>query len=84
MLNGLENVLKADTAKSTKIDCTQSVEEYINKSDWRIFANANTGYSNAGLVNGLAGKVIANYWLDKVYSKKRVMHIEMAIITFMI
>lgn len=70
MLNGLENVLKADTAKSTKIDCTQSVEEYINKSDWRIFANANTGYSNAGLVNGLAGKVIANYWLDKVYSKK--------------
>lgn len=70
MLNGLEKVLKADTAKSTKIDCTQSVEEYINKSDWRIFANANTGYSNAGLVNGLAGKVIANYWLDKVYSKK--------------
>lgn len=70
MLNGLEDVLKADTAKSTKIDCTQSVEEYINKSDWRIFANANTGYSNAGLVNGLAGKVIANYWLDKVYSKK--------------
>ena len=28
MLNGLEDVLKADTAKSTKIDCTQSVEEY--------------------------------------------------------
>ena len=68
MLNGLEKVLKADTAKSTKIDCTQSVEEYINKSDWRIFANANTGYSNAGLVNGLAGKVIATYWLDKEYS----------------
>lgn len=70
MLNGLEEILKADSAKSTKIDCTQAVEEYINKSDWRIFANANTGYSNAGLVNGLAGKVIANYWLDKVYSKK--------------
>lgn len=70
MLNGLEDVLKADSAKSTKVDCTQAVEEYIGKSDWRIFANANTGYSNAGLVNGLAGKVIANYWLDKVYTKK--------------
>lgn len=70
MLNGLEDVLKADTAKSTKIDCTQAVEEYIDKSDWRIFANANTSYSNAGLVNGLAGKIVANYWLDKVYSKK--------------
>lgn len=70
MLNGLEDVLKADTAKSTKVDCTQAVEEYIDKSDWRIFANANTSYSNAGLVNGLAGKIVANYWLDKVYSKK--------------
>ncbi len=54
---------------TTYINSTQSVEEYINKSDWRINANANTGYSNAGLVNNLAGKVIANFWLDKVYSK---------------
>jgi len=57
--------LNSDT---TFINSSQSVEEYINKSDWRINANANTGYSNAGLVNNLAGKVIANYWLDKVYS----------------
>lgn len=52
------------------MDCVGSVEEYISKSDWRINANANTGYSSAGLVNNLAGKAIANYWLDKVYSKK--------------
>jgi len=55
---------------TTFINCTSSVQEYINKSDWRINANANTGYSNAGLVNNLAGKVIANFWLDKVYSKE--------------
>lgn len=55
---------------TTFVDCTQSVEEYINKQDWRIKANANTGYSNAGLINNLAGKVIANYWLDKIYSKQ--------------
>jgi ribonucleoside-triphosphate reductase len=42
--------------------------EYIAKEDWRINANANTGYSNAGMINNLAGKVIANYWLDSVYS----------------
>lgn len=53
---------------TTYINSTQSVEEYIHKSDWRINANANTGYSNAGLVNNLAGKVIANFWLDKVYA----------------
>lgn len=70
MLEGLEDVIKADSARSTKVDCTSSVEEYINRSDWRIKANANTGYSSAGLVNNLAGKMIANYWLDKVYNKK--------------
>lgn len=56
--------------RTTFVDCTQSVEEYISGSDWRIKANANTGYSNAGLINNLAGKVIANYWLDQVYSKE--------------
>lgn len=54
---------------TTFINCTQSVEEYITKEDWRINANANIGYSNAGLVNNLAGKVVANYWLDKIYNK---------------
>ena len=54
----------------TQISCTDTVDEYIGKSDWRINANANTGYSNAGLVNNVAGKVIANFWLDEVYSKE--------------
>jgi anaerobic ribonucleoside-triphosphate reductase len=55
---------------TTYVDSTQTIEEYINKSDWRINANANTSYSNAGLVNNVAGKIIANYWLDKIYSKE--------------
>jgi len=55
---------------TTYINSTQTVEEYINGNDWRIKANSNTGYSNAGLVNNSAGKVIANYWLDKIYSKE--------------
>jgi len=55
---------------TTFINSTQTIEEYIGKSDWRIKANSNTGYSNAGLVNNTAGKVIANYWLDKIYSKE--------------
>ncbi len=62
-----EHQLEEDT---TYINSTQTIEEYINGSDWRIKANSNTGYSNAGLVNNTAGKVIANYWLDKIYSKE--------------
>lgn len=52
------------------IDCTKSVTEYVSKEDWRIKANANIGYSHGGMVNNLAGKAIANYWLDEVYSEE--------------
>ncbi|PZX92206.1 ribonucleoside triphosphate reductase [Flavobacterium aquariorum] len=55
---------------TTYVDSTQTIEEYIKQTDWRINANANTSYSNAGLVNNVAGKIIANYWLDKVYNKE--------------
>ncbi len=55
---------------TTYVDSTHTIAEYINQTDWRINANANTSYSNAGLVNNVAGKVIANYWLDKVYTKE--------------
>lgn len=55
---------------TTYVDSTQAIEEYIRQTDWRINANANTSYSNAGLVNNTAGKIIANYWLDKIYSRE--------------
>jgi len=60
-----ENLLDKE---ATYINCNTTIDEYINKQDWRINANSNTGYSHAGLINNTAGKVIANYWLDKVYS----------------
>lgn len=52
----------------SRVSCRQTVEEYIHRQDWRINANANTSYSNAGLINNAAGKIIANYWLDNVYA----------------
>jgi ribonucleoside-triphosphate reductase len=58
-----------ENCNGTYVDSTQTIEEYIGQTDWRINANANTSYSNAGLVNNVAGKIIANYWLDKVYTK---------------
>ncbi len=64
-----EQVLGLDR-DTTYINATQTIFEYINKSDWRVNANSNTGYSNAGLVNNTAGKVIANFWLDSIYSKE--------------
>lgn len=67
-------LLEEDTAiaggRDTIVSSKEAVEEYINKVDWRINANANVGYSNAGLINQTAGKMIANYWLDCVYSEE--------------
>lgn len=59
-----------DEKRDTKVSSKHSVQEYIDKEDWRINANANVGYSNAGMINNLSGKLIANYWLDNVYSKE--------------
>ena len=59
-----------DKLRDTKVSSKHAVQEYIDKEDWRINANANVGYSNAGMINNLSGKLIANYWLDNVYSKE--------------
>ena len=52
----------------SSIDCSDTVGEYISGADWRIKANANVGYSHAGLISNVAGKVIANFWLDEIYA----------------
>lgn len=45
-----------------------SINEYIIRSDWRVNANANQGYSLGGMILNIAGKMTANYWLDEIYS----------------
>ncbi len=49
------------------VDVASSIEEYLDRSDWRVNANANQGYSLGGLILNTAGKVVANYWLSHVY-----------------
>ncbi|MBE6453106.1 MAG: ribonucleoside triphosphate reductase [Alphaproteobacteria bacterium] len=49
------------------VDVESSVNEYLQKLDWRINENANQGYSNGGLILNVSGKVTANYWLSHVY-----------------
>ena len=50
-----------------RIDVESSINEYLEKLDWRVNANANQGYSNGGLILNVVGKVMANYWLSYVY-----------------
>ena len=51
----------------TLVDVESSIREYLDRSDWRVSANANQGYSLGGLILNTAGKVVANYWLSHVY-----------------
>lgn len=50
-----------------RIAVAATVDEYLERADWRVHANANQGYSLGGLILNAAGKLIANYWLDEVY-----------------
>lgn len=52
------------------INAESSVEEYLSRADWRVNANANQGYSLGGMILNVAGKVTANYWLNKIYPKE--------------
>jgi anaerobic ribonucleoside-triphosphate reductase len=52
------------------VDAVASVQEYVSRSDWRVQANANQGYSLGGMILSVAGKVTANYWLSEVYPEE--------------
>ncbi|MCC4907806.1 ribonucleoside triphosphate reductase [Microbacterium sp. cx-59] len=56
------------TATPRTIAVAETIDEYLRRQDWRVNANANQGYSLGGLILNASGKLIANYWLDEVYS----------------
>ena len=58
---------KLRETQRTLLDVSASVSEYLERSDWRVSANANQGYSLGGLILNTSGKMIANYWLSHVY-----------------
>ena len=47
------------TGTPVVVDVASTVDEYLDRSDWRVNANANQGYSLGGLILNTAGKVIA-------------------------
>nr|WP_315392817.1 ribonucleoside triphosphate reductase [uncultured Duganella sp.] len=53
--------------RQSLVDVESSINEYLDRQDWRVNANANQGYSLGGLILNVSGKVIANYWLNHVY-----------------
>ncbi len=52
-----------------RIEVKSTIEEYLHRTDWRVNANANQGYSLGGMILNTSGKLIANYWLNEIYPK---------------
>ncbi len=55
------------TDRSVVVEVGKTMEEYLNRSDWRVNANANSGYSLGGMLLNTSGKITANYWLSHIY-----------------
>ncbi|MDR3224012.1 MAG: ribonucleoside triphosphate reductase [Holosporales bacterium] len=65
-----EQHAKLRTEQQSFVNAVATVDEYIEQLDWRVKANANLGYSLGGLILNLSGKVVANYWLNRIYTSK--------------
>ncbi|MDH4657706.1 ribonucleoside triphosphate reductase [Corynebacterium pyruviciproducens] len=52
------------------IDAISTINEYLDRSDWRVNANANQDFSLGGMMLNTSGKVVANYWLTEIFSEE--------------
>ncbi len=55
--------------RNVVVEVEKTIQEYLDKLDWRVSENANQGYSLGGMILNTSGKVIANYWLSHIYPK---------------
>lgn len=56
--------------KNLFMDAEKMIEEYVNLEDWRVYENANMGFSLQGLNNHIVESITTKYWLNKIYSKE--------------
>ena len=65
-----KNREKLRNAKSTYLDYADTVNKYVNASDWRVKENSTVTYSVGGLILSNSGAITANYWLSEVYDEE--------------
>ena len=56
---------KMRNLKNTYLDYKETVNKYLNVSDWRVKENSTVTYSVGGLILSNSGAVTANYWLSE-------------------
>jgi len=58
---------QARSERKMLLDTHQLVEDYLDRSDWRVNENSNMNYSLQGLNFYLASSIAARYWLHRIY-----------------
>ncbi|MGD1993559.1 MAG: ribonucleoside triphosphate reductase [Anaerolineae bacterium] len=58
---------EARAAQRMLLDADKLVEDYLERTDWRVNENSNMNYSLQGLNFYLASSIAARYWLHKIY-----------------
>jgi len=53
--------------KTTFLGVERLVSDYLSQVDWRVRENSNIGYSMSGLLMHVAGSVVTDYTLDRIY-----------------
>ncbi len=48
-------------------DAIESMNNYLDKEDWKVNENSNMGYSLQGLNNFISSEITAQYWLKEIY-----------------
>jgi len=55
---------------STILDYKDTVNSYVNVTDWRVKENSTVTYSVGGLILSNSGAITANYWLSEIYDEE--------------
>ena len=61
---------KRRNMKSTYLDFKDTVNSYLNITDWRVKENSTVTYSVGGLILSNSGAITANYWLSEIYDEE--------------
>lgn len=65
-----EQRMRLRKAAAVAVEVEDTINEYLQRADWRVNANANQGYSLGGMILNASGKLIANYWLHHIYNQE--------------
>lgn len=58
---------KLRNLKTSMLNFSATVNDYLNQKDWRVNENSTVTYSIGGLILHNSGTVTANYWLNEIY-----------------